>query len=145
LTSSTHPACNIAAYGPGFYDVARAVVDKGTAFAVERDLRFVVAVVDHTFSVVALGRMDGTYPSCVGSATSKAQTSVNFGLPTDVVKERTPLDIRIGLAGSDGRLIFVGGGAPIIVNGLVVGGVGVSGGTEDEDIAGAACAIADIG
>jgi uncharacterized protein GlcG (DUF336 family) len=127
-----------------FYEMARKIVDQGFAYASEHGQRMVVAVVDATFTLAAAGRMDGAYPSCVGSAIAKAHTAVNFGTATDKVKDRTPLDIRIGLAGADQRLIFVGGGLPIMLGGEIVGGVGVAGGSEEEDIECASAALKEI-
>lgn len=98
-----------------------------------------VAVVDAGGHLVYLERLDGTFPAAAVVATEKARTAAIFRRPTkdfeDAVRNgRTPL---LGVQ----VMTPLEGGVPIVVNGVVVGAVGVSGAAsaqQDEEIARAA-------
>ncbi|TRM85941.1 cobalamin adenosyltransferase, partial [Sulfolobus sp. A20-N-G8] len=87
-------------------------------------------------------RMDGAPLLSVQVAIDKAYTAVGFGMPThqwyDFIKNDPPL--ALGAPSGINRLIIFGGGYPIVLNGKIVGGIGVSGGhyTEDMKVAEAA-------
>jgi glc operon protein GlcG len=96
----------------------------------------VIAVVDEGGNLVALERLDGTFSAGANISIGKAKTAVMFKRPTkffeDVIK--------------NGRTAMVAlpdftplqGGVPIVVDGQVVGGVGVSGAAsaqQDEELA----------
>ncbi|MBX3298671.1 MAG: heme-binding protein [Acidobacteria bacterium] len=96
----------------------------------------VIAVVDDGGSLVALERLDGTFTAGASISVGKAKTAVMFKRPTkffeDVIK--------------NGRTAMVAlpdftplqGGVPIVIDGQVVGGVGVSGAAsaaQDEELA----------
>lgn len=96
----------------------------------------VVAVVDDGGNLVALERIDGTFAAGANISIGKARTAVLFKKPTkffeDVIKNgRTPM-----VALND--FTPLQGGVPIIIDGQVVGGVGVSGAAsaqQDEELA----------
>jgi uncharacterized protein GlcG (DUF336 family) len=106
---------------------------------------FVIVVVDESGVLKALSRMDGAPLLSVQVAQDKAYTAVGFGLPThswhDFIKDDPPL--ATGAVGGIDRLVVFGGGYPIVVEGQVVGGVGVSGGhySQDMEVAEAALAV----
>ena len=86
-----------------------------------------------------LVKADGSGPHTVGSSTGKAFTSASMGRPTlglaGFLKDRRELD---GLRDMDPRLVILGGGLPIKINGALVGGIGVGGapgGAKDEKCA----------
>ena len=107
-----------------------AAVEKGR----QRGVAVVAAVVDIGGDLMALLRADGAYSASVTIAKDKAYTSAVFGAPTDALsnalKENPVLhhgiDIRPGVA-------LFGGGQPIVEDGAVIGAIGVSGGSEDDD------------
>src|SRR5215216_4415600 len=85
----------------------------------------VIAVVDEGGNLMALERLDGTFAAGANISIGKARTAVLFKRPTkafeDIIKNgRTPL-----VALND--FTPLQGGIPIVVDGDVVGGVGVSG------------------
>ncbi len=91
--------------------------------------------------------MNESFIHSIDIAKDKAFTSASFGFAsdkwTDIFKEAPHLEQ--GFSNRD-RLIPFGGGLPIFENGVKVGGaIGVSGGTEDEDIICAQDAIKKIG
>jgi uncharacterized protein GlcG (DUF336 family) len=95
-----------------------------------------IAVVDGGADLVAFVRMDGALLVAVDIAVKKALTAVQFQMDT---RELTPL-VQPGAplygieAATGGRLVVFGGGTPLTdEGGRVVGGVGVSGGSVEQD------------
>jgi glc operon protein GlcG len=116
-----------------FLQRAQAAVDAGIAIAREREIRVAVVVLDTTFTLAAAQRLDGAYRSTVAVAQAKAHTALNFGRPTSALTERIKPENRQALQAVEPALMFVGGGVPIVVDGVTIGAVGVSGGSEDDD------------
>lgn len=120
----------------------RAAVKRATEFGVA----VVVAVADAAGELKAYARMDGAPLLSVRIAQDKAWTAAAFGLPTDawwgLVKDEPPL--LYGIVKTE-RLIIFGGGLPLLVDGRVVGGIGVSGGSAEQDRAIAEAGAAVVG
>jgi uncharacterized protein GlcG (DUF336 family) len=117
--------------------LARRIVDGAVAHAEERGGTFTVAVVDESGVLKALHRMDGAALVSVQVAQDKAYTAIGFGIPTHVwhefIKDDPPL--AAGAPTGIDRLVIFGGGYPVVHEGVVVGGVGVSGGHYHDDMA----------
>jgi glc operon protein GlcG len=98
----------------------------------------VIAVVDDGGNLMALERLDGTFAAGANISIGKARTAVLFKRPTkafeDIIKNgRTAM-----VALPDGLFTPLQGGVPIVIDGQVVGGVGVSGAAsaqQDEELA----------
>jgi uncharacterized protein GlcG (DUF336 family) len=105
--------------------------------------RVSVAVVDRGGVLKVLLRDDGTGPHTVSSSTRKAYTSASLGSPTAALAATVAGNPEVeGLRQMDPQLLLLAGGLPIVVNDVVVGGIGVGGapgGQLDE-----ACAQAGI-
>lgn len=105
-------------------------------------IRVNAAVVDRAGLPIAFLRMSGAPLHSIDIARDKAYTAASFGLSTadwdQVVGDNNTL--REGLAARE-RLVMLGGGLPIMVAGDCVGGIGVSGGSEEQD---EACAQAGL-
>jgi uncharacterized protein GlcG (DUF336 family) len=100
-----------------------------------------VAVVDEGCNLLAFVRMDGARVLSIESATRKAMTAATTGKPSaDVLPEMAP---KLAAA-TDGRVTSLKGGLPLIVEGQVVGGVGVGSGTGDQDLVVAEAAVAAL-
>lgn len=112
---------------------ARRIID---AIADEMDARKVgaaVAVVDPHGELVAFLRSDGCPLASINNAINKAFGAAREGVPSAVLGERSrDEDFPLAYYG-DPRYIGWGGGLPIIVDGAVIGAVGVSGLTSEED------------
>ena len=101
-----------------------------------------IAVVDRGGYLLALERLDGTFPAGSDISVGKARTAVRFQRPTRVFEEiirngRTPMIALTELVGFTPLM----GGVPIEQDGMIVGAVGVSGAAsaqQDEEIAVAA-------
>ncbi|HVZ72748.1 MAG TPA: heme-binding protein [Polyangia bacterium] len=122
-------------------DGARDLVAAAEKIARARHTTGAVAVVDEGGNLVALDRLDGTFAAAAAIATGKARTAAMFKKPTrffeDVIaKGRTAMTALPDFTP-------LGGGLPLVVDGQVVGAVGVSGAAtakEDEELAAIAAA-----
>lgn len=105
-----------------------------------------IAVVDAAGNLVAFGRMDGTVTPSTQVATDKAYTAAAFGASEGWLEQgRAFGDAGTAVAtAAVERLVPLPGGVPVIEGGTVLGAVGVSGGTADEDKQVASAAIEDV-
>ncbi|TLS97255.1 GlcG/HbpS family heme-binding protein [Aliarcobacter cibarius] len=114
--------------------------------AEELNISINVSVVDNKGIEMAFVRMNDSFIHSINIAKDKAYTSASFGFPTEqwtaIFKSMPHLEQ--GFSNRD-RLIPFGGGLPIFENGVKIGAIGVSGGTEEEDIICAQYAIKKIG
>ncbi|WP_374788872.1 GlcG/HbpS family heme-binding protein [Brucella oryzae] len=98
-----------------------------------------IAVVDEGCNLMAFIRMDGSRVLSIESATRKAMTAATTGLPTGNISP----DKAIALAeATNGRMTNLLGGLPLLVNGQIVGGIGVGSGTGEQDLEIARAAVA---
>ncbi|MCB1997001.1 MAG: heme-binding protein [Rhodoferax sp.] len=101
-----------------------------------------VAVVDGSGTLMAFLRMNGAFLHSIDIAIDKAYTAASFGFPTSkwggVIGDDELL--RIGL-NQRKRLVLFGGGLPLVDEGQRIGGIGVSGGSAEQD---EACARAGL-
>ncbi len=101
-----------------------------------------VTVYNALMVMIVLVHSDGATPHSVETAKRKAQTSASTRRPSGWMNE----ELAIALPMASGNLLTnVGGGFPIKVNGIVVGALGVAGGTVDQDRAIAIAALRAIG
>jgi uncharacterized protein GlcG (DUF336 family) len=125
---------------------AEEMIAAAAAKADEIGKPMVIAIVDPGGALIALRRMDGAPLLSVGIAQDKAFTAISFGMPThqwfDFIKEDDPL--RVGIVHTP-RLVVFGGGYPIMADGGMVGGIGVSGGHYSDDMQVAEAALAGVG
>jgi uncharacterized protein GlcG (DUF336 family) len=127
-------------------DVARAIIEAATRRADELGVRVSIAVVDEGGNLKAFLRMDGAEIAGPILAQDKAYTAVAVRCATHELAEFTqPGQPLFGLhTGAGGRLVIYGGGVPLVRDGEVAGGVGVSGSAavaDDIDCASAAAAV----
>lgn len=106
----------------------------------------VVAVVDNHGELLAFVRMDGAPLPSTTIAINKAYTAARAAKPTrDIGKKIRSADQGFDIAYyGDSRFVGWGGGMPVMVDGVCVGAVSVSGLSEDEDAEIAALAIAKL-
>ena len=103
----------------------------------------VFTVVDEGGNLVYFQRMPGSLLISIKVSQDKAYTAVSLKCPTAALADVTkPGDSLWSLHNSgDGRIICFGGGYPIEVDGKVIGAIGVSGGTAEEDMSVATYAL----
>lgn len=121
---------------------ARRAAEAAIACGASRGVAIVAAVVDAGGHLLAMIRADGAFVASIDIAHDKAWTAATFGLSTDRLAEAISSRevLREGIALRPGVVLF-GGGLPIVADGMTVGAVGVSGGSEDDDRACAAAAL----
>jgi len=124
-------------------DDARALVSAAESKADAVGVPMCIAVLDEGANLVAFHRMDGALLASVDIAQNKAYTAVTLELDSETVWELSqPGESLYGIGGTnDGRIVTFGGGIPLEADGQVVGGVGVSGGSVEEDVAVASAAV----
>jgi glc operon protein GlcG len=116
---------------------AQLIVAAAQARASEIKVPMDIAVVDDGAHLLAFARMDGAKLSSVEIAIRKAQGAAIRRLPTAPARtgEEVNVVLSLGLAlATQGRQIPVRGGIPLLVDGVCVGAIGVSNGTEDQDV-----------
>jgi len=124
-------------------DAAAAVVRAAVDHARAQGWRINVAVVDAGGNLAAFLRMPGAFLPSIDIAIDKAWTAAGFGFPTgDWMKLVEGNEgMKLGFSARP-RLVVFGGGLPIRMGGELIGGVGVSGASEEQD---AECARAGLG
>ncbi len=109
---------------------ARAIIEGAIAFARSQNMRMAVAVLDDGGYTVSVDRMDGTSFNSVNQAIGKAFTSVLYRRPSAELAElvKTAPDRFHGIMNLwPGKVYIVSGGLPLVVDGKLVGAVGISG------------------
>ncbi|WP_425618793.1 heme-binding protein [Anatilimnocola sp. NA78] len=108
--------------------------------AEELKLKVNIAVADDGGHLIAFNRMDGARPASLYTAITKATASATLRAPTGPlppgVKELDVwlnLSVQIAAGQSGGKFTTLKGGVPVIVDGQVIGAVGVGGGTGEHD------------
>ena len=114
---------------------AQAVVDAAVAKADEIGVPMNIAVVDEGNNLTAFARMDGAWLGSIDIAQNKAYTARSFDMATkDLAPLAQPNQPLYGIEASNaGQLIVFAGGIPLQNGDDVVGAVGVSGGSVEED------------
>lgn len=114
--------------------------------AADSGWRVAVCVCDPAGAVLASARMDGVAPPILTFAEDKAYTAATMRRATDAFAARMEASpaLRLGLT-TRARLLPWGGGLPVVHQGTVVGGIGVSGAKDFEDIACGKAALAALG
>ena len=129
------------------WEAAAAAVTAAVRWAEDAGARVNVAVVDAGGNLAAFLRMPGAFLHSIDIAIDKAYTAAGFGLPTaawsDALASHS-LAVRDGLPRRP-RMVCFGGGLPMRHEGRIIGGIGVSGGSEDQDEACARAGLAAIG
>ena len=121
-------------YGaPITLDQAKKAMVASEAEARKNGWNVVIAIVDSGGNLVMLQRLDNTQFGSIEVARSKAHTAVAFRRPTKVFQDL------IGQGGANLRLLklegasVLEGGVPVVLGGAIVGAIGVSGVTSQQD------------
>jgi uncharacterized protein GlcG (DUF336 family) len=109
---------------------ARAIIEGAIAYARESNMRMAVAVVDHAGNIVSSDRMDGAALQNIRFAEGKAFASALYRQTTEALGElyKPRPDRYFGIINMyPGKIYLVGGGVPLALDSVLVGGVGVAG------------------
>jgi len=115
--------------------VAQDIVEAARAKAEEIGVPMNIAVVDEGNNLTAFARMDGAWLGSIDIAQNKAYTARSFDMSTkDLAPLCQPNQPLFGInASNQGRLIIFAGGIPLQSGDRVVGAIGVSGGSVEQD------------
>jgi glc operon protein GlcG len=116
---------------------ARAVLAAAQRRAEEIKVPMDIAIVDDGAHLVVFERMDGARPASIAISMVKAQAAAMRRSPTNppMINDQFNAPLAFGLAiASPSEQTPIRGGVPLIVDGQVIGAIGVSAGTEDQDL-----------
>jgi uncharacterized protein GlcG (DUF336 family) len=113
----------------------QSILEAARAKATQIGVPMNIAVVDEGTHLVAFARMDDAWLGSIDIAQNKAYTARAFNMPTkDLAPLAQPDGPLYGIEASNhGLLIVFAGGIPLISGDRVVGAIGVSGGSVDQD------------
>ncbi len=119
---------------------ARVILSGAVAKARAMGLNENIAVVDEGGHLIAFERMDGARPASIYTAMTKATTAATMRqpsgpLPTGAANPDPLMNLSLENAASagGGKFTTLRGGVPVVVDGQVIGGVGVGGATGEQD------------
>ena len=115
--------------------LALALIERVEAEAEKMGVKAVVAVSDTSGRPVAVHCMDGAYIGSFDVALNKTYTSVAFRMSTAKLAElAAPGGSLYGIQfTNEGKIVIFGGGEPLYLDDVMVGAIGVSGGTAEQD------------
>jgi len=116
---------------------ARAILAAAESKAREIKVPQNIAIVDEGGHLLVFARMDGAKLSSVEVALTKARAAALRRAPTGLAPSAAEPSVYLSLGlplATGGKLTCIRGGLPLVVDGQCVGGIGVSAGTEEEDV-----------
>jgi uncharacterized protein GlcG (DUF336 family) len=130
-------------YGPPVtLDEAKRIVAAAEAEARRQGFSMAFAVVEPSGALVAFEKMDGTQYGSIDVAQAKARTAALYRRPSKAFGDGLSAG-RLGILSFEG-VVAVEGGVPILRDGRIVGAIGASGGSSDQDGQVAAAGAASI-
>ena len=127
----TRPAVKLTLEG------ARAILAAAEKKAADMGVPQCIAVVDEGGYLLAFARMDGAKLSSVQVAITKAVSAAIRRTETGPSSSGGEISLTLSLGlpmATEGRITPIRGGIPIVLEGEVVGGIGVSSGAEEQDV-----------
>jgi ATP:cob(I)alamin adenosyltransferase len=130
----------LAGYADGLPPISLEILERMAERAKEKSRELGVPVVfsavDGGGNLLLLERMEGALPGSVEVSAGKAYTANAFHMPTHELGQAARQDGPLyGIENAaPGKIILFGGGFPYVSGGQIVGGIGVSGGTVEQDI-----------
>ena len=113
------------------HELALHIVSVAIAEGAEIGLPVAVTVVDPSMALVAYARADGLTPHSSETSRRKAETAASTRRPSGWMEGDFGLMLPLG---SGNRLTNISGGVPLRFDGHLLGGLGVAGGTPDQDV-----------
>ena len=124
---------------------AKRIAERAEARSAELGVPVVIAAADAGGNLMLLHRVEGALLASTEVAINKAWSAVAFQAPTATLGPLATEDGPFpGLADTNsGRVVLFGGGVPVHVDGKLAGAIGISGGTAEQDVDIATCALQD--
>jgi len=133
-------------YGaPITLDVAKKIMAAAEAEAVKNNWQVVITIIDSGGHMVMMQKSDNTQLASIAASEGKAQTSLAFKLPSKALEDA------IAAGGPGTRLLALKniapfeGGLPILIDGKIVGAIGVSGALSSQDAQIARAGLSAVG
>lgn len=116
-------------------NLALQMVGHAIQLAEQKGLQVCAVVCDPRGHLVALARTDNVMPPAIQYSIDKAWTAANFSISTQGLYERISVKppVAMGFSNRD-RVLFFPGGFPIFENDICIGGIGISGAKDQDDI-----------
>ncbi len=125
---------------------ATKVIEAATAKATEIGQPMNIAVVDDGGHLVAFARMDGAIKASIDISTKKARTSILMNAPTGALMPLVQPGAELyGLEQMCGGMVIFGGGLLLTEGDTVIGAIGVSAGSVEQDVSVAEAGVAALG
>jgi glc operon protein GlcG len=124
------------------HETALAIVNAAIAEGQKQGVAVSVAVVDPSMQLVAFTKADGATPHSVETSRRKANTAASTQKKTGWMDDKLAVALP---AAANNVLTNIPGGFPIKFDGKIVGGLGIAGGTVEQDAMIAQAVIATIG
>jgi len=127
-------------------ELAKKLAEAAGEHAKKIGVPMVIAVVDKGGNLILCHRMDDSLLASLDIAVNKAYTAMAVRVPTHQLAELAqPGQSLYGFeATNQGRIVIFGGGYPLKIDGQLIGGLGISGGTVEEDMEVAEAAIRKV-
>lgn len=127
----------------GLLGIAKKLAEASEQHAKKIGVPMVISVVDTGGNLVLSHRMDDALLVSIDIAANKAFTAVGVKLPTHKLTDLSqPGGALYGIQNTNNnRIVIFGGGYPLYSNGVLIGGLGISGGSVEEDMEVAEAAI----
>ena len=106
------------------------IIKRALDISSDLNVRASISIVDRSMNLIAFAKADGATPHSTQTSRKKANTAASTGRATGWM----PLDIAVTLPlGADNKITNIGGSMPLIFEGKLVGGLGIAGGTVNQD------------
>lgn len=117
------------------FEVAQQIIDKAVEKSIEIGVKSCIAVLDSGGNLKSFTRMDDAWVGSIDIAIKKAKTACYFAMPSgEIGKLSIPGSPLYGIEHSNEGLITFPGGLPIVDDeGILIGAIGVSGDTVEND------------
>ena len=124
-------------------ELAKKLIERAEEEANKLNIPMVISIVDESGNFIACHRMDDALLVSVDIAQNKAWTSVAMKMSTEELAQLVGEGKELyGInTTNNGRIVVFGGGIPLWKNGKIIGAIGVSGGSVEEDIQVAQAAV----
>lgn len=116
-------------------EITKNLINRVEEYSKQKEINTVIAVCGPNGNMIAVHNMDGAFLASFDVAMKKAYTGVAVKMSTlELGKLAVPGGTFYGVDKADnGKLIIIGGGIPLLVGNRMIGGLGVSGGTGEQD------------
>lgn len=124
-----------AVYGPSIsFEMAKKVMAAAEAEAIKNNWNMVITILDTGGNRVMMERMDNSLLASISVSEGKARTAVGFRRPSKAIDDAIAGGgAALRLLSIQGEGVFVQGDLPIVADSKVVGAIGVSGGSSQQD------------